>query len=88
LFIHPKIKRWLILKIDISTDFIFSQSLLLSGKQCQAKVKGVWHLSYKTTRIVIYTTREKGKAFVHANCMFVHEAQRKTEFQLRVSERQ
>jgi hypothetical protein len=28
-------------------------------------------------RIVIYTTREEGKAFVHANCMFVHDAQRR-----------
>jgi hypothetical protein len=26
--------------------------------------------------IVIYTTREEGKAFVHANCMFGHDAQR------------
>jgi hypothetical protein len=24
------------------------------------------------TRIVIYSTREEGKAFVHANCVFVH----------------
>jgi hypothetical protein len=28
------------------------------------------------TSIVIYTTREEGKAFVHANCMFGHDAQR------------
>jgi hypothetical protein len=27
-------------------------------------------------KIVIYTMREEGKAFVHANCMFVHDAQR------------
>jgi hypothetical protein len=27
-------------------------------------------------RIVIYTTREERKAFVHANCMYGHDAQR------------
>jgi hypothetical protein len=30
----------------------------------------------KSKGIVIYTTREEGKAFVHANCMFGHDAQR------------
>jgi hypothetical protein len=53
--------------------------------------------------IVIYTTREEGKAFVHTNCIFGHDAQRyywyviifniqilfhKIEFQLCVTERE
>jgi hypothetical protein len=33
-------------------------------------------VSNKFNLIVIYTTREEGKAFVHANCMFGHDAQR------------
>jgi hypothetical protein len=31
---------------------------------------------YKSSLIVIYATREEGKAFVHANCTFGHDAQR------------
>jgi hypothetical protein len=35
----------------------------------------VWN-SDRDNIIVIYTTREEGKAFVHANCMFGYDAQR------------
>jgi hypothetical protein len=34
------------------------------------------HVFLMVVEIVIYTTREEGKAYVHANCMFGHDAQR------------
>jgi hypothetical protein len=64
------------------SNLIFSPNdnlkIVLNVQFC--KVKNIGHIQATenclvVTRIVIYTKSEEGKAFVHANCVFVHEAQ-------------